>query len=417
LAAAPPAAAAAWRQRLLLTGRTLDELGDTVEAEACDRQLLALEPGHPEAAARLTRLQSQREGQATVAAASAVAAMAASAASAAAAAAVAAVSGAGGGSAGSAAPASGPASPGSLASTRLEGPPRRSAPAAGAAAAPPVQLAVGQLLAERYEILAELGRGGMGRVYQAFDRELGEPVAIKTLLGQPDDDSQDAERLLREIQICRKITHPNVVRLFDLGRFPGGLFLTMELLEGERLDHRIARQGQLPPPLAQHFLCEVAAGLQEAHSLGIVHRDLKPSNVFLTPLRLKILDFGIARQLGSDTRLTATGFAVGSPAYMSPEQLQGVPLDGRSDLYSAGVLAFTTLAGREPFSGPTAAALAVQHLQQPPPDLRRLRPDLPAGWPELVAKLLAKRPADRFQSAAEMGQAVAALPVGQPAGS
>jgi len=232
------------------------------------------------------------------------------------------------------------------------------------------------------------------------------------LLGLPDDGSHDAERLLREIQICRRITHPNVVRVFDLGRFPGGIFLTMELLEGERLDHRIARQGPLPVALAQHFLGEIAAGLGEAHALGIVHRDLKPSNVFLTPLRLKILDFGIARQLGSDTRLTATGFAVGSPAYMSPEQLQGLPLDGRSDLYSLGVLAFTLFAGREPFGGATAAALAVQHLQQPAPDLRRVRPELPAGWPELVARLLAKRAADRFQSAAEVAEALAALPVG-----
>jgi serine/threonine-protein kinase len=272
-------------------------------------------------------------------------------------------------------------------------------------------LAVGQVLAGRFQILAELGQGGMGRVYKAHDFELGELVAIKMLSSQPDDGSVDAERLLREVQICRKITHPNVVRVFDLGRFPGGIFLTMELLEGERLDHRLARQGPLPVALGQHFLCEIAAGLQEAHALGIVHRDLKPSNVFLTPLRLKILDFGIARQLDSDNRLTQTGFAVGSPAYMSPEQLQGVPLDGRSDLYALGVLAFTLFAGREPFAGATAAALAVQHLQQPPPDLRRVRPDLPGGWPELVGKLLAKRAADRFQTAAETAEALAALPV------
>jgi hypothetical protein len=415
-----PAAAAAFRQRQLLLGRVLEELGESAQAESCYRQLLAVEPGNAEAA---SRLQSLREGKATVAAASAVAAMAASAASAAAAAAVAAVSGA----AGTLAP---PASAGDPVpgTTRYEGPPRSPAgdpgPAGAAAIAAAArggpsgpggpgaaQLAVGQLLAERYEILAELGRGGMGRVYQAFDREVGEPVAIKTLLGLPEDSGHDADRLLRELQICRKITHPNVVRVFDLGRFPGGIFLTMELLEGERLDHRIARLGPLPPPLAQHFLCEVAAGLAEAHSLGIVHRDLKPSNIFLTPLRLKILDFGIARQLGSDTRLTATGFAVGSPAYMSPEQLQGLPLDGRSDLYALGVLAFTLLAGREPFGGATAAALALQHLQQQPPDLRRLRPDLPAGWPELVARLLAKQPADRYSSAATVGEVLAALPV------
>ncbi len=340
---ASPAGMAAFRQRMLLEGRVLEELGDTAQAGSCYRQLLAVEPGHAEAT---SRLHSLREGKATVAAASAVA------------------------------------------------------------------LAAGQLLAERYEILAELGRGGMGRVYQAFDREIGEPVAIKTLLGLPEEDSgRDAERLLRELQICRKITHPNVVRVFDLGRFPGGIFLTMELLEGERLDQRIARLGPLPPPLAQHFLCEVAAGLEEAHSLGIVHRDLKPSNVFLTPLRLKILDFGIARRLDGDTRLTATGFAVGSPAYMSPEQLQGLPLDGRSDLYALGVLAFTLLSGRAPLAGATAAALALQHLQQAPPDLRRVRPDLPAGWPEMVARLLAKQPADRYPSAAAVGEALSALPV------
>ncbi|HLX09286.1 MAG TPA: serine/threonine-protein kinase [Thermoanaerobaculia bacterium] len=420
-----PAAAAAFRQRLLLEGRALEELGEVSQAEACCRQLLAVEPGQAEAAQRLQRLlqlqslQSLRAGQATAAeaASAAVAAVAASAASAAAAAAMAAVSGAAGGA--GAAPPPRAVAPGEAAgggarlgdTTLREGPPRPAAAAAPAAPAAVQQVAIGQLLADRYEILAELGRGGMGRVYQAFDRELGEPVAIKTLLGQPDDGSNDAERLLRELQICRKITHPNVLRVFDFGRFPGGIFLTMELLEGERLDHRISRQGPLPAPLAQDLLCEVTAGLEEAHALGIVHRDLKPSNIFLTPLRLKILDFGIARQLGSDTRLTATGFAVGSPAYMSPEQLQGLPLDGRSDLYALGVLAFVMLAGREPFAGATAAALALQHLQQPPPDLRRLRPDLPAGWPELVATLLAKRPADRFGSAAEVGRALAALPV------
>ncbi|HEV3073008.1 MAG TPA: serine/threonine-protein kinase, partial [Thermoanaerobaculia bacterium] len=285
---ASPGAMAAFRQRMLLEGRVLEELGDIAQAESCYRQLLAVEPAHAEAT---SRLHSLREGKATVAAASAVAAMAASAASAAAAAAVAAVSGAPG--AAHLAPGAGGTA---LGTTRYDGPPRASggapgpggggpgAPAARLSAQP--QLAVGQLLAERYEILAELGRGGMGRVYQAFDREIGEPVAIKTLLGLAEEDSgRDAERLLRELQICRKITHPNVVRVFDLGRFPGGIFLTMELLEGERLDQRLARQGPLPPPLAQHFLCEVAAGLEEAHSLGIVHRDLKPSNIFLTPLR------------------------------------------------------------------------------------------------------------------------------------
>ncbi|HXO22153.1 MAG TPA: protein kinase, partial [Thermoanaerobaculia bacterium] len=188
--------------------------------------------------------------------------------------------------------------------------------------------AVGQRLAGRYDILAELGRGGMGRVYRAHDRELGEEVAIKTLLSVAGDSAIEEERLLREVQICRKITHPNVVRVFDLGRFEGGIFITMELLEGQRLDRLIDPAKPLPLGRVKVLLTEIAAGLQEAHALGIVHRDLKPGNVILTAARAKILDFGIARMAGIDNRLTQTGFAVGSPMYMSPEQLQGATLDG-----------------------------------------------------------------------------------------
>ena len=185
----------------------------------------------------------------------------------------------------------------------------------------------------------------------------------------------------------------------------------MELLEGERLDRLIDPARPLPLARVKSILGEVAAGLQEAHALGIVHRDLKPGNIILTANRLKILDFGIANMAGYDTRLTQTGFAVGSPMYMSPEQLQGVLVDGRSDLYALGVLAHALVAGQEPFDGPTAAAIAIKHLQQPVPDLRRMRPDLPPGWAELVGKLLAKRPSERYQTATEVSAALAALPV------
>jgi tetratricopeptide (TPR) repeat protein len=270
-------------------------------------------------------------------------------------------------------------------------------------------IAVGSLLAGRYDIQAELGRGGMGRVYKAHDRELGEAVAIKTLLRSDADHAGDEERLLREVQICRKITHPNVVRVFDLGRFADGIFITMELLLGTSLEKLIEESGPLPLPRAKTALVEICAGLDEAHGLGVVHRDLKPSNVIVTATRLKILDFGIARMLGSETRLTQTGFAVGSPMYMSPEQLQGFPLDCRSDLYSLGIVAFTMLAGKEPFQAQSAAAVALMHLQQPPPDLRKLRPDLPPGWAELVAKLLAKEPAGRYQTAREVAAATSNL--------
>ncbi len=276
---------------------------------------------------------------------------------------------------------------------------------------PVATLNIGQVLAGRFQILAELGQGGMGRVYRAHDLELGEAVAIKMLLGQRDDGSVDAERLLREVQICRKITHPNVVRVFDLGRHQGWIFIIMELLEGQTLADVI--DAATRPPLAQvkTILSEIASGLQEAHNLGVVHRDLKPENVILTATRLKILDFGIARMSGFDKRLTQVGFALGSPLYMSPEQIQGIAIDNRSDLYSLGVLAFALLTGREPFDGTNSTAIAIQHLQQPPPDLRSLRPELPAGWADLVAKLLAKRPEDRVQSAQDVIGALAPLAV------
>ena len=272
-------------------------------------------------------------------------------------------------------------------------------------------LNVGQVLAGRFQILAEIGQGGMGRVYKARDFELGDLVAIKILSSAPDDGSVDAERLLREVQICRKITHPNVVRVFDLGRHEGAIFIIMELLEGQVLVDLIDPDRRPPIARVKTILSEIASGLQEAHALGVVHRDLKPENVILTATRLKILDFGIARMTGFDKRLTKVGFALGSPLYMSPEQIQGITLDSRSDLYSLGVLAFALLAGREPFDGANSTAIAIQHLQQPPADLRSVRPDLPPGWNEVVTKLLAKRPDDRYQSSEEVIAALGPLAV------
>jgi tetratricopeptide (TPR) repeat protein len=278
------------------------------------------------------------------------------------------------------------------------------------AARRPGEVAIGQRLADRYEILGELGRGGMGKVYKARDVDLGELVAIKTLLTSPEESRVDEERLLREVQICRRVTHPNVVRVFDLGRFDGGIFITMELLEGQVLEQLIAREGPQPLERVRFFLSGIAAGLQEAHLLGIVHRDLKPSNIMVTERHLKILDFGIASMTGLDIRLTQTGIAVGSPMYMSPEQLQGQPLDGRSDLYSLGILAYTLIAGREPFQHENMTVLALQHVRDEVPDVRQFRPALSAPWVEMLARLLAKEPKDRYHSARQVLQVLAALP-------
>ncbi len=269
----------------------------------------------------------------------------------------------------------------------------------------------GELLAGRYEVLAEIGRGGMGRVYKARDLELGEVVAVKTLMTHDEGGSGHEARLLREVQICRRISHPNVVRVYDLGRFPGGLFVTMELIEGRSLDDVIEEDTPLPFARIRTILAEIAAGLHEAHSQGIVHRDLKPANILVTASRVKILDFGIASMAGLGARLTQAGYIMGTPMYLSPDQILGHELDGRSDLYSLGVLAYTLIAGREPFDGEDPRLLIVQHLREAPRDIRTFRPETPGHWVMFVACLLAKSPADRFQSAQDVLDALGKLPV------
>ncbi len=270
----------------------------------------------------------------------------------------------------------------------------------------------GQLLLDRYEIGAEIGRGGMSRVYLAHDRQFDEEVAIKTMINLAADSSEDAERLFREVQICRKISHPNVVRVHDFGKIPGGIFVIMEHLGGRGLDEIIESEAPLPLERAKMLLAEIAAALGEAHRLKVVHRDLKPGNVMLVGGRVKVLDFGIAHMNdGQSKHLTRAGEVVGSPLYMSPEQIQGLPVDGTCDLYALGVIAYNLLSAREPFEADTATAVVFKHLHEPPPDILEHRPNLPKGWVAVIEKLLAKVPADRYQNAEELIDALSALPV------
>jgi serine/threonine protein kinase len=268
----------------------------------------------------------------------------------------------------------------------------------------------GQLLNDRFEIRAEIGRGGMSRVYRAYDQLAEEVVAIKTLLA-PSGNSEEAERLRRELQICRKIVHPNVVRVYDIGRYPGGIFVHMEMLEGPGLDQVIKDESPLPPSRVRKLMIEIAAALAEAHRLHIVHRDLKPGNVILVGGRAKVLDFGIARMNdGTATNLTRTGEVIGSPMYMSPEQIQGLPLDGTCDLYALGVIAYTLLAGREPFTGDNTTAIVLKHLQEKPPEIRRFAKNLSDPWVALLAKLLAKKPQGRYKTADDLIGVLETLP-------
>ncbi len=254
----------------------------------------------------------------------------------------------------------------------------------------------GAVIAERYEILEELGRGGMGQVFRVRDKHLDEIVALKTLRYGAGIKEGDRARFLREIKLTRKITHPNVIRVFDLGQHKDLTFLTMEFIPGLTLTNWIKGGSGDKVSLGEkvHILRQTASGLSEAHRLGIVHRDLKPQNVILTPESLpKLLDFGIAyAQEGAD--LTQEGHFVGSPKYVSPEQIQGRVLDQRSDIYSFGLLAYFLITGKEAFAGESATDILLRQLKEtPPPPSRYTR--ISKSLEKLIMKCLEKDPDNR----------------------
>ena len=286
---------------------------------------------------------------------------------------------------------------------------------AAAAAAPPAttasRLGPGSLLAGRYEIRQQLGSGGMGVVYRAFDRELKEPVAIKTLKPELLGDSTLLERFKQEIRLARRISHPNVVRTHDLGESDGTYFITMEFVEGTSLDELLKRRGSLPLDVTLTIGRQLCRALEVAHAQGVVHRDIKPQNLVVDAKGfLKVMDFGIARLVEGrqppGEGLTAEGSIIGTPEYMAPEQLMGQAVDGRTDLYAAGVVLFECATGRRLFSGTSFATLLLKQVQDAPPDPRTIVPGLPEVFAKTVLKALAKRPEDRWQSAGEFSQAL-----------
>ena len=270
-------------------------------------------------------------------------------------------------------------------------------------------------LTGRYTIEHELGRGGMATVYLAQDLKHGRPIALKVL--RPElAAALGPGRFLREIEIAARLTHPNILPLHDSGEAGGLLYYVMPYVDGESLRSHLAREGPLPLDQALEIAREVASALGYAHEHGVVHRDIKPENVLLESGHAVVADFGVARavwELAGD-RLTETGIAVGSPAYMSPEQAGAEErLDGRSDIYALGCVLYEMLVGEPPFTGPTPRAVAAKHLRQSVPSARITRPGVPAAVDRVIRTALAKVPADRFSDAAHFAAALAAC-AGQP---
>ncbi|MEJ7730729.1 MAG: serine/threonine-protein kinase [Polyangiaceae bacterium] len=266
----------------------------------------------------------------------------------------------------------------------------------------------GRVVLGRYRVERELGRGGMGAVYLAKDSKLGEQVALKVissaLAGDPE---QAVARFHREVQASRRVTHPNVVRIHDLGEEGPLLFLSMEYVEGETLAARIRRGGALPIADAARVIGEVSRGVAAAHAAGVVHRDLKPQNVLLAPGGVKVIDFGLATT-SFFAGMTATGMILGTPEYMAPEQIKGGNMDVRVDVYALGALAYHVLCGRPPFVGETPIAVGFAHMNETPRPPRELRAEIPAVMEAAVLKALSKAPAERFVDAAAFDRAFAA---------
>src|SRR5436305_4142462 len=256
-----------------------------------------------------------------------------------------------------------------------------------------------EVIAERYELEELVGTGGMSSVYKARDRLLERNVALKVLHPHYGDDPEYVERFRREARVVAQLSHPNIVTVIDRGEADGQQFIVFEFIDGENLKELVERNGPLPVRRAVELALAVADGLAFAHQHGLVHRDVKPQNVLLNgDGEAKVTDFGIARSLDVEHGVTQTGTVVGTSNYLSPEQASGKPVTPATDVYSLGVVMFELLTAEVPFPGENFVAVAMKHINDPPPDLRELRPDVPLRLVAAIERALEKDPADRFGS-------------------
>ena len=261
--------------------------------------------------------------------------------------------------------------------------------------------AVREALGAEYEVLQEVGRGGMAVVYRARDITLGRDVAVKVLPFSIALDPAVVERFQREARTAAQLEHPHIVPIYRVGRAGQVIYFVMQLLRGQSLGDRLLEHGKLDPATLRRLLLEVGGALGYASSRGVVHRDVKPDNIMLdSDGRAVVTDFGIARS-ASESRLTATGMSVGTPRYMSPEQARAKPMDGRSDLYSLGVVAYEALTGKPPFDGEDPFAILMAHINTPVPQ-PALKTAEERGLYAVIQRMLEKEPEQRFQSADEM---------------
>jgi serine/threonine-protein kinase len=267
----------------------------------------------------------------------------------------------------------------------------------------------------RYQLTHVVARGGMAQVYRAHDQLLNRTVALKVLFPELSVDPTFVERFRREAQAAAKLSHPNIVPVFDWGEDDGTYFIVMEFIEGHPLSSEIHDKGLIEPTRAATIAASVAAALDYSHRHGVVHRDIKPGNVLITDEGLvKVTDFGIARALNTEENLTQVGSVMGTATYFSPEQAEGRVVDTRSDLYSLGIVLYEMLVGRPPFTGDSPVAVASKHVREVAPMPRVFLATIPVGIEAVTMKALAKRPDDRYQIAEELREDLLRYVNGEP---